>query len=110
MAVAARDGDPRLRESELRTDDVHDALLPIAYIPQRHAEIATVPLERRNHVLRQHVKERPAPLTRGNDVIHGGECAIRKGDAPAARTQHVERLRTCHFVNEMEADEQLCLP
>ena len=32
-----------------------------------------------------------------------------KRDAPAVLAQHVERLRARHFVNEMQADEQLRL-
>ena len=43
-------------------------------------------------------------------MINGRERSIRVGDAPSVLTQHVERLRTRDFVNEMQPDEELRLP
>jgi len=110
MAVAARDGEPRLRQPQFRADHVDDPLPAIADIPQRHTELAAVAFERRDHVFGKHVEKRPLPLARRHDVIHGGEGAIRKSDAPAACAERVERLRTRDFVNQMQSDEQLRLP
>ena len=45
-----------------------------------------------------------------HDVIDGRERALGKRHPPAVLPQHVERLRAGHFVNEVQADEQLRLP
>ena len=45
-----------------------------------------------------------------HDVIDRGERALGKRHLPALLPQHVEGLRARHFVNEMQADEELRLP
>ena len=62
------------------------------------------------HVLRHHVNERPPLIPRGDDVVDGADRALRQRDLPAARAQHVERLRRRDLVNQVETDEQLGLP
>ena len=47
---------------------------------------------------------------RRDDVIDGRERAIGARHLPAALPQRVERLRRRHFVNEVQADEELRLP
>jgi hypothetical protein len=42
-------------------------------------------------------------------VIGGREGAIRARDFPAVRPQLIERLRRCHFMDEVQADEELRL-
>jgi hypothetical protein len=58
MTVAAGNRHPGLRQAELRTDHVDDALALVAEVVERDAEVAAVALERRDHVLGHHVEER----------------------------------------------------
>ena len=82
---------------------------PLSMSEQPDAVLAAVPLERRQHVLRHHVEERPALIERRHDVIDGAEGALRHRDAQPAGAQHVERLRRRDLVDQMQADEQLRL-
>jgi hypothetical protein len=45
VAVAADHRQPRLRQSELGADHVHDALVDSAHVGQRHAELLAVDAE-----------------------------------------------------------------
>src|SRR5690606_30729921 len=101
---------PRLRQPELWTDDVHDALSSARQVEQLDTVLAAVAFERVEHALRQRIAERPRLTAGRNDVIDGGDGAIRAPHAETAETQHVEGLRARHFVHEMQADEQLRLP
>ncbi len=105
MAVAAGNRHPGLGQAELGADDVDDALVGVADVVQRNAELAAVLLERRHHFLGEHVEERPALVQRRHDVIHGGKRAVRKGHLAAAAAEHVERLRARDLVNEVQTDE-----
>ena len=42
-------------------------------------------------------------------MIDGRERAVRVADGPAVEAQHVEGLRGGHFVDEVQADEELRL-
>ena len=95
---------------ELGSDDMDDALVGAVDVVERDAELAAVLLERRHHFLGEHVEKRPALVERRHDVIDGRERAVRKRHLAAAHPQHVERLRARHFVDEVQADEQLRLP
>ena len=83
VAVAAGDRHPRLRQPELRPDDVDDALRAAVEIEQRDAVLAAVALERRQHVLRHHVEERPPLIARRHDVIDRRDRARRIPHRPA---------------------------
>ena len=50
-----------------------------------------------------------ALVERRDDVIDGGDRPLRHRHAQPARAQHVERLRRRDFVDQVEADEELCL-
>ena len=110
VAVAARDRHPRLRQPQLRPDDVHDALPVAVEIPQRDAELRAVPLERRQHRLGQRVLERPRLVEGRDDVVGRRERPVRERHREAPRPEHVERLRRRHLVDQMQPDEELCLP
>ena len=110
VAVAARDRHAGLRQSQLRPDDMDDALVGVRDVVERDAELAAVLLERRHHLLGKHVEKRPALIERRHDVIDRRERAVRKRHLAAPHPQHVERLRARHFVDEVKADEQLRLP
>ena len=111
VAVAAGDGHARLRQPQLRPDDVDDALR--AAVADR---TVGTPLPRTfrssadEHVLGHHVAERPPLVARRDDVIDGGDRPLRMLHAQPARPQHVERLRTGHLVDQVQADEELRLP
>src|SRR5436190_22014751 len=109
MAVATGDGQPRLRESELGADDVHDALTLVADVVERDPEVTDVALERGDHVLRHHDEKGPLALPGRHDVIDGTKRAVRSCHAPAALPERVERLRRGHLVNQMQANEELRL-
>ena len=79
VAVAAGDRHARLREPELRPDDVDDALVRAADVVERDAVLAAVPLERRQHLLGHRVEERPLAIGRRDDVVDRGERAVREG-------------------------------
>jgi hypothetical protein len=110
VAVAARDCHPGLSEPEFGSDHVDDALIPAVRSPEADAGVAAVALERAHHFLGHHVEERPLLRARRHDVIDGGKRPLGKRDLPPVLTHHVERLRRRHFMDEVEADEQLRLP
>ena len=112
VAVATRDRHAGLCKSELRTDNMHDALVVAERAVgtgQGNAEFAAVLLERDGHLFRDHVEKRTAAAVGRYDVVDGGEGAIGKCDVPPVLAQHVERLRAGDFVNQVQSDEQLRL-
>ena len=100
---------PGLRQPGLRADDMDDALVLAVGRPELDARVAAIALERGHHLFRHHVEERPLLRTGRHDVIDGGEGALGERHAPAVLAHHVERLRRRHFMDEVEADEQLCM-
>ena len=61
VAVAADDHHPRLRQPQLRADDVHDPLPLAAQRVQLDAEVGAVLLQRRDLRRRRGVEHRDAP-------------------------------------------------
>ena len=112
MAVAADDRAAGQAQPEFGPDDVDDAL-ELAAVgagrPELDAELPAAALERRRHFLGGEIDERPLLRTRRDDVVDGGEGALRELDAPPVLPQHVERLRARHLVHEVQPDEQLRL-
>ena len=84
VAVAADDRQPRLRQPELGSDDMDDALGAAREVEQPDAGLATVAFEGRQHVLGHHVEERPSLIPRGDDVIDGRDGAFGKRHPRAA--------------------------
>ena len=109
VAVAARDRHAGLRNPELGSDDVHDTLRPAVEVEQRHARLAAVALESREHVFGHDVHERPPLIARRHDVIDRRDGATGIPNLPPSRPQHVKRLRARDFVDEMQPDKQLRL-
>ena len=66
-------------------------------------------LEPRRHLLGHRVGKRPRLSLGRDDVVHGGERALRGPHRPAARGELGERLRARDFVDEMEPDVELGL-
>ena len=95
---------------ELRTDDVDDPLHAARKIEQADAGLATVPFQRREHVLGHEIAERPPLIQRRDDMVDRRDRPFGELDLPPSRPQHVERLWSRDLVDEMQADEQLGLP
>jgi hypothetical protein len=109
VRVAARNGDAGLREPELGTDDVHDALATGLDVEKRDAELLAGLLQRLHHSLGQRVLKGALAVVGRNDVVDRRERALRHENAEPEIAEHPERLRARHFVNEMQADEELRL-
>jgi hypothetical protein len=109
VAVAAGDGHAGLREPELRTDDVDDALAAAGGVEQRDPRLGAVVLERHQHLLRQRVRQRAPLRGGGDDVVHGGEGARRDSHPEPHLAQHGEGLGAGDLVDQMQADEELGL-
>ena len=71
--------------------------------------LEAIALEGAHHLFRHHVEERPLLRAGRHDVIDGRERALGKRDRPAVLPHHVERLRRRHLMDQVQADEQLCL-
>ena len=109
MAVAAGNRHPRLRNAKLRPDHVDDALEPAVEVEERHAGLAAVAFERREHVLGHDVHERPPLIARWHDVIDRRDRPAGKPNLPAPRPQHIEGLRARDFMHQMQTNEELGL-
>src|SRR5256886_14078242 len=66
MRIAAYDHHPRLREAQLGTDHVHDALTGRREIEQLDAELAGIRRERANLARRQGVGDGPRAIAGGH--------------------------------------------
>ena len=109
MTVAAGNRHPRLRNAKLRPDHVDDALEPAVEVEERHAILAAVAFERREHVLGHDVHERPPQIARRHDVIDRRDRPAGKPNLPAPRPQHVEGLRARDFMHQVQTHEELGL-
>ena len=106
VRVAADDGHPGLGQSELRADDVDDALSGIADAVERDPELGAVGLELVDLGERHLVDERQAAVGRRDRVVRGRDGLAGSADADPARAQPGEGLRAGHFVDEVEVDGQ----
>ena len=79
VAVAAGDRHPRLRQAELGTDDVDDALrAAVDMSNSRTPASRQLRSSADEHVLGHHVEERPPLIARRDDVIDGRDRALGK--------------------------------
>jgi hypothetical protein len=104
VAVAADDRHAGLSETELRSDDVHDALLEVAHRVQPDAELVAVASQRLDLSAGYRIGDRLVDVDRRHVVVLGGDGQVRSPDAAACEPQPVERLRTGHFMNEVQVD------
>ena len=110
VRVAADDRHARLRQPELRADDVDDPLAPAAGRVERDAELLAVPRERVELLLatagRSACRRRSATLWSIVASVRSGRRTLRPGQPEA-----LERLRRGHLVDEVEVDvEQVGQP
>src|SRR5690625_6789104 len=109
VGVTAADGNAGQGQAELGSDDVDDPLVGVGFAVVGDAVFFAVGFERHDHVFSEAVLEGAATLvgTGGHDVVDGGEGALWVHDADALVFEHGEGLRARHFVDEVQADEQL---
>ena len=102
VAVAANNRHPRLRQSQLRADDVNDALLWRVNVEERNAELAAILAKRLNLFRRDRVADGKTAIRRRHIMIRRRHRQIRSPHAATCFPQSVERLRRRDFVNEMQ--------
>ena len=103
VRVAADDREPRLRQAELRADDVNDPFPTASGRVERHPELGAVSLECIELCLRQRVGRARAG---GDVVIHRRECQVRSADPPAGESKPLEGLRGGDLVHEVQVDPE----
>ena len=109
VRVAAADRHARLREAQLRTDHVHDALLAACRREEADAVLGAVALEA-GIISSASESANGRELAVGrDDVIDGRERALGVEHREAALAQHRERLRRRHLVDEVQAHQELVL-
>ncbi len=110
VRVATDDGLARLGESQLGSDDVHDATAAVLQVEQLDAELARVVLELfdllRRRVDRDGDSAEHLLGARGRGMVHGREREIRTAQLQTALAQLGIRLRRGHFMREVQVDEQ----
>src|SRR5690606_33912119 len=92
-------------------DDMDDALIARFFSEKRDAVRLGVFLDGDEHFFGQGVAKRPLALAGlgRDDMVHGGEAALRKTDLEPPLLEEGKRLGRSHLVDEMEADEKLVL-
>jgi hypothetical protein len=73
MTVAADDRHSRLGQTQLRTDDMHDALLDVAHRVEPDAEFVAISAQRLDLVARNRIGDRLVDVDRRDVVVFGGE-------------------------------------
>ena len=84
VTVATDDRHSRLGEAQLRTDDMHDALLDVTHRIEPDAEFLAVAPQRLDLRARHRVGDRLVDVDGGDVVVLGGQRQAR-GAAPAGR-------------------------
>jgi len=96
-------------QTQLGPDHVHDALLARLHVEERQAELLHVAVHVRGHLLRLGAGVGAGLVGRRDDVVERAERALGHADLEPQLLQHLEGLRRRHLVDEVEADQQLCL-
>ena len=105
MTVAANDGHAGLCETLFWSDDVHNALSVVVETIEFDAEFVAVDFNRGHHLFREVVGKRSSLVGGWDNVINGGDGSVWKTNLQPAISQNAKRLRTGHFMNEVQADE-----
>src|SRR5260221_3196265 len=101
VAVAADDRLPGLRDAELRSDDMHDALVLAVHVEEADAGFVAVALEGFELEFGVGVEYWEQAIGRRDRVIHHCKGQIRAADFAALGFQAGECLRGSAFVNEV---------
>src|SRR6476646_6722475 len=101
VAVAANNRLSRLRDSQLRPDDVYDALILAVHIEQADAGLFAILFQRVELRFGILVDNRQETVFGGYRVIHHCESQVGAAHFAAFRAQAGERLRRSAFVNQV---------
>ena len=104
VAVAADDRHARLGETQLRADDVDDALVEVAERVQPDTELLGVLAQRLDLGAGDGVLDRLVPVDGRDVVVLGRDGQVGAADGPAAEPQPIERLRAGDLVDEVQVD------
>ena len=101
VGVAADDGHARLRQPELRPDDVDDAARGAALAVERDPELAAVLLDLGQLLAGQLVDDRDRRIGRGDRMVGRRDGLARLANLQSALAQAGERLRARDLVDEV---------
>ncbi len=104
VAVAADDGLSRLRDTQLRPDDMYDALLLAVHIKEADAGFAAIFVEGLKLQARVGVDDGQSAIGGGDRVVHHREGEIGAADFASLGAQAGESLRGSAFVDEVAVD------
>ena len=99
MAIAAYNRHPRLSQTELGTDHMHDSLVRTLHAKKFDTELANVFLQRLGEFFCFGIKKRPGSSVGRNDVVHGCKSPFGKSDIHSFFTQHIESWSGCNLVD-----------
>ena len=106
VRVAADDRHARLRQAQLRPDDVDDPLAGRALAVERDPELLAVQLDLAQLVAGQLVGDGERRVERGDRMVGGGDGLVGAADLDATLAQAGERLRAGDLVDEMKVDRE----
>ncbi len=104
MTVAAHHGGSGLRQAELRSDHMHDALVEIAHAVQANSELLAISAQGVDLSLGHRICDRLVDVDRRNVVVLGGNRQVGTAQLASRQAKSVECLGARHFVNEVEID------
>ena len=95
---------PGLGEAELRTHDVHDALLGVAEGMQADTELLAVVAQGLDLGAAGQVGDRLVDVQRRGVVVLGGDGQVRAAQLAAGQAETLEGLRGGHLMDQVEVD------
>src|SRR5258706_4081325 len=106
VAVAADDCHAGLRQTLLRTDHVHDALLIAIQTEALDSKLLAIRFQLSHLCGGDFIDDWERAGRSGCAVIRRGNSEIRPADFQAALAEAFEGLRGSYFVNQMQVDEE----
>ena len=106
VGVTADDGHAGLGQTQLRADDVHDALLDVAQRVQPDAELGAVLAQRLQLDAGDRVRDGLVDVEGRGVVVLGRDGEVEAAHLAAALAQTVEGLRAGHLVQQVQIDEE----
>jgi hypothetical protein len=106
VRVAAHHGHSGLGQSQLRTHNVHDALLGVTEGMQADTELLAVVAQGLDLGPAGEVGDRLVDVQRRGVVVLGGDGEVRAAQLAAGQAETLEGLRGGHLMDEVEVDVQ----